>query len=90
MTTAVVVLALGVLVVAVALISNAQRRLDDTSAREAALRADNARLQRALGAAEQSLRTVANDPRLDSTLGVQVDIALDDLRRASGEIGGPA
>lgn len=87
MTGAVVVLALGVLVVAVALISIAQRRLDDASAREAALRTENARLQRALGAAEQSLRTLANDPRLDSTLGVQVDIALDDLRRASGELG---
>jgi hypothetical protein len=87
MTGAVVVLALGVLVVAVTLISNAQRRLDDASAREAVLLNENARLQRALGAAEQSLRTLSNDPRLDSTLGVQVDIALDDLRRASGELG---
>jgi hypothetical protein len=87
MTAAVVVLALGVLVVAVALISSAQRRLDDAAAREAALRADNARLQRALGGAEQSLRALSHDPRLDSTLGVQVDIALDDLRRASGGLG---
>jgi cell division septation protein DedD len=87
MTGAVVVLALGVLVVAVTLISNAQRRLDDASAREAVLLSENARLQRALGAAEQSLRTLSNDPRLDSGLAVQVDIALDDLRRTSGELG---
>ncbi len=87
MTTAVVVLALGVLLVAAVLFSNAQRRLDAAAAAEASLRSENARLLRALGAAEQTLRGLANDPRLDSGLALHVDLAVEDIRRAAGEIG---
>jgi hypothetical protein len=87
MTPAVVVLALGVLLVAAVLYTNAQRRLDAAAAAEAALRSENARLLRALGAAEQTLRGLANDPRLDSGLVLHVDMAVDDLRRAAGELG---
>jgi multidrug resistance efflux pump len=87
MAAGLTILALAVLLVGVTIYLNAQRRLERAQAAEAALRAENARLQRAIGAAEQSIRAIANDPRLDSGLGLQVDMALDDLRRASGELG---
>jgi multidrug resistance efflux pump len=87
MAAGLTILALAVLLVGVTIYLNAQRRLERAQAAEAALRAENARLQRAIGAAEQSIRAIANDPRLDSGLGLQVDMALDDLRRATGELG---
>lgn len=83
---ALTVLAFAVLLVGVTIYLNAQRRLESAQAAQAALQAENVRLYRALGAAEQSIRAIANDPRLDSQLGLQVDMALQDLRRASGEI----
>ena len=88
MAAGLTILALAVLLVGLTLYLGAQRRLEAAARSEAALRAENARLQRAIGAAEQSIRAIANDPRLDSSLGLQVDMALDDLRRASGEIEG--
>ncbi len=87
MAAALTILALAVLLAGVTIYLNAQRRLEAAQAAEAALRAENARLQRAVGAAEQTIRAIANDPRLDSALGLQVDLALEDLRRASGELG---
>jgi hypothetical protein len=89
MTTGLVVLALGVLVLGASIFLGAQRRLDEARAAEAALRVENARLHRAVGAAEQSMRALVNDPRLDTGLAVQVDLAIDDLRRATGEIDRP-
>lgn len=87
MAAGLTILALAVLLVGVTIYLSAQRRLETAQAAEASLRAENARLQRAIGAAEQSIRAIANDPRLDSSLGLQVDLALDDLRRATGELG---
>jgi hypothetical protein len=84
-----VVLALGVLVMGTSLYLGAQRRLDEARAAEQALRAENARLQRAVGAAEQSMRSLAADPRLDTSLALEVDMALDHLRRVSGELDPP-
>ena len=88
MAAGLTILALAVLLVGLTLYLGAQRRLEAAARAEAGLRAENARLQRAIGAAQQSIRAIANDPRLDSSLGLQVDMALDDLRRASGEIEG--
>lgn len=87
MATGLVILALAVLLVGSVMVMSAQRRLDTAQRNEAMLRADNARLTRALGAAEQALRSIGNDTRLDSALALQVDVALEDVRRASGEIG---
>lgn len=89
MATGLVILALAVLLVGSVMVMSAQRRLDAARLNEAMLRADNARLTRALGAAEQALRSIGNDTRLDSALALQVDVALEDVRRASGEIGPP-
>jgi hypothetical protein len=44
---------------------------------------ENLRLHRAIGVAEQALRSVAGDTRLDAGLALQVDAALDDVRRAA-------
>jgi hypothetical protein len=88
MTAALVILALAVLVVGVTLYSNAQRRIDAAQAAQAQLQAENVRLHRAIGAAQQSMRSLSQDPRLDAALGLEVDMALDDLRRATGEIEG--
>ncbi len=84
-----VVLALGVLVMGTSLYLGAQRRVDQARDLEQQLRAENARLQRAVGVAAQSMRAIACDPRLDSSLALQVDLALDDLRRATGDIEPP-
>jgi hypothetical protein len=87
MATGLVILALAVALIGSVMVMSAQRRLDTAQRNEAMLRADNARLTRALGAAEQALRSIGNDTRLDSALALQVDVALEDVRRASGEIG---
>jgi hypothetical protein len=87
MAAGLVILALAVLLVGLVMLMSAQRRLDSAQRAEALLRADNARLVRALGAAEQALRSIGNDTRLDPSLALQVDVALEDVRRASGEIG---
>ena len=87
MAAGLVILARAVLLVGLVMLMSAQRRLDSAQRAEALLRADNARLVRALGAAEQALRSIGNDTRLDPSLALQVDVALEDVRRASGEIG---
>ncbi|HSK27149.1 MAG TPA: hypothetical protein VK894_09595 [Jiangellales bacterium] len=71
----------GVLVFA----SSAERRVAAAQARADALAARNLRLERAVGVAEQSLRSLATDTRLDAGMAVQIDSALADLRRAAGE-----
>ncbi len=80
------ILALAVLGVGLLLYASTQRRLEQAQRVEALLRTDNARLMRALGTAEQALRSIGNDTRLDTTLALQVDAALDDVRRVTGEI----
>lgn len=87
MAAGLVVLALAVLLVGVTMLASAQRRLDSAQRAAAAMGAENARLTRALGAAEQALRSIGNDTRLDVSLALQVDAALEDVRRASGELG---
>lgn len=86
MAAGLVILALAVLLVGLVMLLSAQRRLDAAQRSEALLRSDNARLIRALGAAEQALRSIGNDTRLDPSLALQVDVALEDVRRAGGEI----
>lgn len=80
------ILALAVLGVGLLVYASSQRRLEQAQRVEALLRADNARLMRALGTAEQALRSLGNDTRLDTSLALQVDAALDDVRRVTGEI----
>ena len=87
MAAGLVILALAVLGLGLVMYASAQRRLDQAQRVEALLRADNARLMRALGTAEQALRSIGNDTRLDAGLALQVDVALDDVRRVTGEIG---
>ena len=65
--------------------SSAERRVAAAQARADALAARNLRLERAVGVAEQSLRSLATDTRLDAGMAVQIDSALADLRRAAGE-----
>jgi hypothetical protein len=86
MAAGLVILALAVLGVGLLLYASTQRRLEQAQRVEALLRTDNARLMRALGTAEQALRSIGNDTRLDTTLALQVDAALDDVRRVTGEI----
>ncbi len=86
MAVGLVVLSLAVLLVGLTLVMSAQRRVDEARRVEALLRADNARLLRALGTAEQALRSLGNDTRLDASLALQVDAAIDDVSRASGEL----
>ena len=86
MAAGLVILALAVLLVGLVMLMSAQRRLDAAQRAEVMLRMDNTRLIRALGAAEQALRSIGNDTRLDPSLALQVDVALEDVRRAGGEI----
>lgn len=86
MAAGLVILALAVVGVGLLVYASSQRRLEQAQRVEALLRADNARLMRALGTAEQALRSLGNDTRLDTALVLQVDAALDDVRRATGEI----
>jgi hypothetical protein len=85
-----VVLAFVVLVAvvgALVLASSAQRRAEQAQLRADALAERNHRLERALGAAEQALRSLASDTRLDAGMAVQIDSAIEDIRRVSGEDG---
>jgi type II secretory pathway pseudopilin PulG len=87
MAAGLVILSLAVLLVGLTLLMSSQRRVDEARRAEALALADNARLLRALGTAEQALRSIGNDTRLDAALGLQVDAALSDVSRATGELG---
>ena len=76
MAAGLVILALAVLLVGLVMLMSAQRRLDAAQRAEVMLRMDNTRLIRALGAAEQALRSIGNDTRLDPSLALQVDVAV--------------
>jgi len=61
------------------------RRLERLEQRNRELADENGRLTRAVGAAEQAMRALTHDPRLDQGLAVQIDIAIEDVKRvASG------
>ena len=65
--------------------SSTARRLERLEQRNRELADENGRLTRAVGAAEQAMRALTHDPRLDQGLAVQIDIAIEDVKRvASG------
>jgi hypothetical protein len=65
--------------------SSAERRVAAAQARADALAARNLRLERAIGVAEQALRALASDTRIDAGMALQIDSALADVRRATGD-----
>ena len=89
MTAVLAVVVLVAVVGALVLASSAQRRAEEAQVRANALFERNHQLERALGVAEQALRALASDTRLDPGMAVQIDTAIEDIRRASGE-GGPS
>lgn len=85
MTAVLAVVVLVAVVGALVLASSAQRRAEEAQVRANALLERNHQLERALGVAEQALRSLASDTRLDAGMAVQIDSAIEDIRRASGE-----
>lgn len=83
MTAMFAALVLVVFVGALALISSAQRRAEEARRRADAVAELNHRLERALGVAEQALRSLSHDTRLDAGMSVDIDLALQDIRRAA-------
>jgi hypothetical protein len=65
--------------------SSAERRVAAAQSRADALVARNLRLERAIGVAEQALRALASDTRIDAGMALQIDSALADVRRATGD-----
>ena len=65
--------------------SSAERRVAAAQARADALTARNLRLERAIGVAEQALRALASDTRIDAGMALQIDSALADVHRAAGD-----
>lgn len=88
MTAVLAVVVLVAVVGALVLASSAQRRAEEAQVRANALLDRNHQLERALGVAEQALRSLASDTRLDPGMALQIDAAVEDIRRAAGE-GGP-
>jgi hypothetical protein len=84
MTALLVVLVLTAVIGALAFASSVQRRAEEAQRRAEALAERNHRLDRALGVAEQALRSLSHDTRLDAGMAVQIDSALEDIRRAAG------
>ena len=65
--------------------SSAEHRVAAAQARADAIAARNLRLERAIGVAEQALRALASDTRIDAGMALQIDSALADVRRATGD-----
>ncbi len=86
-----VVLGLVVLAIfiggALVLVAGAQRRAEEAQRRLEELLEHNHRLERAVGVAEQALRSLAHDTRLDAGMAVEIDSALQDVRRAARDGG---
>lgn len=61
--------------------SSTQRRADEAQRRADVLAEQNHRLERAVGVAEQALRSLSHDTRLDAGMAVQIDSAIEDMRR---------
>jgi hypothetical protein len=72
-------------VTALVISSSGQNRVEAVQRRADALADRNLRLERAIGAAEQALRSLASDTRLDAGMAVQIDAAIEDIRRARGD-----
>jgi hypothetical protein len=83
MTAMLAVLVFAAVVAAFGFASSAQRRADEVQRRAEALAEHNHRLERAIGVAEQSLRALSHDTRLDAGMAVQIDSAIEDIRRAA-------
>ena len=73
----------AVVIIAGLVVSSGTRRADRAEQRADALAARNLQLERAVGVAEQALRSLVNDTRLDAGMAVEIDTALSDVRRAS-------
>lgn len=87
MTAAVALVILAIVVGALVLVAGSQRRAEEAQRRSDVLLERNHRLERALGVAEQALRSLAHDTRLDAGMAVEIDSALKDVRRAAREDG---
>ena len=72
-------------VTALVVTSSGQHQVEAVRQRADALADRNLRLERAIGVAEQALRSLTNDTRLDVGMAVQIDTALEDIRRARGD-----
>ena len=72
-------------VTAFAVSSSGQHRVDAAQRRADAFADRNLRLERAISTAEQALRALASDTRLDAGMAVQIDTAIEDIRRARGD-----
>jgi len=73
----------AVVMISLLVVSSATRRADRAEVRADALAARNLQLERAVGVAEQALRSLANDTRLDAGMAVEIDTALSDVRRSA-------
>ncbi len=83
MTAMLAALVLVAVVAAFGFASSAQRRADEAQRRAEVLAEQNHRLERAVGVAEQALRSLAHDTRIDTGVAVQIDSAVEDIRRAA-------
>ena len=73
----------AVVMISLLVVSSATRRADRAEVRADRLAARNLQLERAVGVAEQALRSLANDTRLDAGMAVEIDTALSDVRRSA-------
>lgn len=87
MTAMFAALVLAVVVGGLAVLFSAQRRVEEARYRADVLAERNHRLERALGVAEQALRSLSHDTRLDAGMSVEIDMALQDIHRAAREDG---
>ncbi|HEX6194850.1 MAG TPA: hypothetical protein VFZ37_03005 [Jiangellaceae bacterium] len=72
-----------VVIVAAFVVSSASRRAERAEERADVLAARNIALERAVAVAQQTLRSLSNDTRIDSGMAVEIDTALADVRRAA-------
>lgn len=85
MTAMLAVLVIVAVVGAFAMVSSVQRRADEAQRRADALAERNHRLERAVVMAEQALRSLSHDTRLDAGMAVEIDSTLQDIRRTAGD-----
>jgi hypothetical protein len=83
-----IIVVILVAIVLVAVVAQVRRPAEHLGEIERLL-AENRRLHRAVGVAEQALRSVANDTRTDPSVALEVDAALEDVRRAARGDDGP-
>lgn len=73
----------AVVVIATVVVSSASRRAERAEQRADGLAARVIALERAVSMAEQTLRSLSSDTRLDAGMAVEIDAALADVRRAA-------